>query len=203
MKKLFVLLLCGLMLTGCNGKSAEVTTSTQQAEITTTSEVTDPTTPPSPEEHNPAETEAIVENTLPFSTATTAEPTLTEIIRYTVYSPNENADGFYVNVMEWQIHGESNYQATILEAWIELDVLTNDVQILSINLEENHITINFNHAFKDLVCTMGTSGERMIIGSVVNTLIANYEVETVSITVDGEVWESGHVIYDFPMGFFE
>ena len=50
---------------------------------------------------------------------------------------------------------------------------------------------------------MGTSGERMVIGSVVNTLIANYEVETVSITVEGDIWESGHVIYDSPMGFFE
>ena len=91
----------------------------------------------------------------------------------------------------------------ILDAWIELHVLPNDVEILSINREEKHITIDFNHAFKDLICTMGTSGERMVIGSVVNTLIANYDVETVSITVEGDSWESGHVIYDSPMGFFE
>lgn len=105
--------------------------------------------------------------------------------------------------MEWQIPYLSDYQPTILDAWIELKVLTNEVQIMSMVQEENHITIDFNDAFKDLVCTMGTSGERMIIGSIVNTLITNYEVETVSITVDGEIWESGHVIYDFPMGFFE
>lgn len=202
MKKIISLLLCCMILSGCTEKPAETTTPTQQSEIFTTSKISDPTTPPSTEEYTPCETDAIVETTLPFSTAT-AEPTPTEIIRYTVYSPNENADGFYVNVMEWQIHGESDYQPTILEAWIELHVLTNDVEILSMNREDSHITIDFNHAFKDLVCTMGTSGERMIIGSVVNTLIANYGVETVSITVEGEIWESGHVIYDFPMGFFE
>ncbi len=203
MKKLFTLLLCGLILTGCTGKPEETITPTQQSEIATTQEITDPTTPPSTEEHIPNESNVIAETTSPLSTATTEETTPTKIIRYTVYSPNENADGFYVNVMEWQIHDESDYQPTILEAWIDLHVLTNDVQILSMNCEENHITIDFNHAFKDLVCTMGTSGERMIIGSVVNTLIANYKVETVSITVEGDIWESGHVIYDFPMGFFE
>lgn len=203
MKKMFYFLLCCMILSGCTVKPAETTIPTQQSEISTTPKISDPTTSPSTEEYAPQETDAIVETTMPFSTAATAEPTQTEIIRFTVYSPNENADGFYVNVMEWQIHGESDYQPTILEAWIELHVLANDVQILSMIQEETHITIDFNHAFKDLICTMGTSGERMIIGSVVNTLIANYEVETVSITVEGDIWESGHVIYDFPMCFFE
>lgn len=203
MKRIISLLLCCMMLSGCAGNHAEATAPTQLTEISTTTEIIDPTTPPSTEEQTPHEKDAIVETTLPFITATTEETTPPEIIRYTVYSPNDNADGFYVNVMEWQIHGESDYQPTILEAWIELHVLTNDVQILSMVRDESHITIDFNHAFKDLICTMGTSGERMIIGSVVNTLIANYDVETVSITVEGYSWESGHVIYDSPMDFFE
>ena len=186
MKKLFSLMLCCLLLTGCSGKPSDSSKPTQAPEISETA----------------PEADALRELNGEAAT-TSSQPDPVEIIRYTVYSPNDNADGFYVNVMEWQIHGESDYQPTILEAWIELHVLTNDVQILSINLEENHITIDFNHAFKDLVCTMGTSGERMIIGSVVNNLIANYEVETVSITVEGDIWESGHVIYDSPMSFFE
>ena len=49
--------------------------------------------------------------------------------------------------------------------------------------------------------TMGTSGELMVTGTVVNTLIDAFDVEYVSFTVDGEIFESGHVIYDFPMGF--
>jgi hypothetical protein len=130
----------------------------------------------------------------PFAVPEGTSPT--ELIQMKVYVPDEDAISFNVITVE-------GHMLTFLEAMVEAGVLNKDIQINSIVPEENHLTIDFNQAFRDLVCSMGTSGERMIIGSVVNTLIANYEVETVSITVDGEVWESGHVIYDFPMGFFE
>ena len=197
MKKLFTLLLCCLILSGCTGTPTEVSKPTQPTEVSTT----------------PATEQIIQDETLPAESNTpanndqapeaTTENTPENTIQYIVYSPNENADGFYVNVIEGNIVEGSEYQLTILEAMIEMGVLTEDVQINSIVRVENNLTIDFNQAFRELVCTMGTSGERMIVGSVVNTLIANYEVETVSITVDGEIWESGHVIYDFPMGFFE
>ena len=142
--------------------------------------------------------------TAPVATVETAEPDFptvdeteaAELIRMTVYYPDENAVGFLTKEMEGKT-------LSFLEAMIEVGVLNEDVKVNSMAREDIHLTIDFNQAFRDLICTMGTSGERMIIGSVVNTLIANYEVETVSITVDGEVWESGHVVYDFPMGFFE
>ena len=191
MKKLFALLLCSLILSGCAITPIESGKPTQPVDI--------PETNTEQMETVPSATEVVNETESDSTSVTEAM----SVIRYIVYSPNSNADGFYQNVMEWQIPYVADYQPTILDAWIELDVLTDDIQILSMVQEENHITIDFNHAFKDLVCTMGTSGERMIIGSVVNTLIANYEVDTVSITVEGEIWESGHVIYDFSMGFFE
>ena len=142
--------------------------------------------------------------TAPVATVETAEPDFptvdeteaTELIRMTVYYPDENAIGFLTKEMEGKT-------LSFLEAMIEVGVLNEDVKVNSMAREDTHLTIDFNQAFRDIICTMGTSGERMIIGSVVNTLIANYEVETVSITVDGETWESGHVIYDFPMSFFE
>ena len=191
MKKLYALLLCSLILSGCAITPIESGKPTQPVDI--------PETNTEQMETVPSATEVVNETESDSTSVTEAM----SVIRYIVYSPNSNADGFHQNVMEWQIPYVADYQPTILDAWIELDVLTDDIQILSMVQEENHITIDFNHAFKDLVCTMGTSGERMIIGSVVNTLIANYDVDTVSITVEGDIWESGHVIYDFPMGFFE
>ena len=152
-----------------------------------------------PETEKPTAPTAAHETTV--KTAEPDSPTVDEteaaaLIRMTVYYPDENAIGFLMKEME----GET---LTFLEAMIDVGVLNEDVKINFMAREDTHLTIDFNQAFRDLVCTMGTSGERMIIGSVVNTLIANYEVETVSITVDGETWESGHVIYDIPMSFFE
>lgn len=173
MKKMLSLLLCCILLTGCTGKPTETGKPTQPTTIPETTEGS-VTVPSAPEEV----TEAV------------------EITRLTVYYPDEDAISFLTKTIEAE-------QLTFLEAMIEVGVLNEDVEIYSIAREETHLTIDFNSAFRDLVCTMGTSGERMIIGSVVNTLIANYGVETVAITVDGDVWESGHVLYDFPMSFFE
>ena len=36
----------------------------------------------------------------------------------------------------------------------------------------------------------------------VNTFLANYSAETLTLTVDGAVPESGHAVYDLPMSFF-
>ena len=126
----------------------------------------------------------------------TEETEAVQITLMKVFYPDENAINFLTTVVE----GDN---LTFLDAMIQVGVLNEEININTITIEESHLTIDFNAAFRDLVCTMGTSGERMIIGSVVNTLIENYGVDSISITVDGDIWESGHVIYDFPMGFFE
>ena len=45
---------------------------------------------------------------------------------------------------------------------------------------------------------MGTAGESATIKAVVNTFLDAYGAQEAYITVDGEILESGHVIYDFP-----
>ena len=43
----------------------------------------------------------------------------------------------------------------------------------------------------------------MIMGSVVNTYLSAYDAESVFITVNGEILETGHMIYDFPITYME
>ena len=68
-------------------------------------------------------------------------------------------------------------------------------------MNDGSITIDFNQAFADTVCSMGTSGEFLIVGSVVNTFLDAFQGESVYFTVDEQILESGHETYDHSMTF--
>lgn len=170
MKKLFILILCSLLFTGCS------------APTTTPAHTTAPT-----------QTEVITPETAPET-----EPTNPEI-PLNIYLPDENAENFHT--IPTVIYEEN--ANLIVALLIEHSMLNEGIALNNINLEGNQLNLDFNQAFLDQLRTYGTAGERMMIGCVVNTFLSIYEAETVYITVNGEIMESGHVIYDFPMEFFE
>ena len=115
-----------------------------------------------------------------------------------MYVPNDNADGFHVITVDTkEISAE-----TILSELKAQGVLPDAVAINDFNMENGFISIDFNQAFADVVCSMGTSGELMIVGSVVNTFLDAFQAESVSFTIDGKILESGHTVYDFALSFF-
>ena len=130
----------------------------------------------------------------------TEEPTETTspLLSYTIYIPNDNANGFVTDTVQTaDISAES-----VLAELKKRNALPDGVSINRFHIENGMIAIDFNQAFSDVVCSMGISGELMIVGSVVNTFLDAFQAEKVSFTVDGEILESGHTIYDFPMSFF-
>ena len=82
-------------------------------------------------------------------------------------------------------------------------VVNQDVEVLSCRSEDTQLFLDLNQAFLEQLYTMGTSGEKMLIGYIVNTFLSAYGCETVLLTVNGEAFDSGHTVYDFPLGFFE
>ena len=173
MRKIISLLLCSLLLTGCSAAPAETTT---PPEITTSPETT--------------------------STLETAEPSTvpTEVsLPLNIYVPDENAENF--NTIPTTI--DALDAEIILEMLIENRMLNEDIELNSVELVDSQLKLDFNQAFLDQLLTYGTAGERMMIGCVVNTYLSAYDAETVYITVNGKIMESGHVVYDFPMEFFE
>ena len=119
-----------------------------------------------------------------------------ELVTFTVYTPDENLIGFIATEVIAS-------RESALDALIAAGVLNENIAVNSVGLDGKLLKMDLNSAFADLIKQQGTSGERMVMGSLVNTYLSAYQAETVLITVDGQILESGHVIYDFPIGFFE
>lgn len=130
------------------------------------------------------------------------EPPATQppmILVYQIYLPNDNADGFDIETVET---GEITPESVLAEL-ISRGVLPDTVVINDFSSAGMQLNIDFNQPFADLVCSMGTAGELMITGSVVNTYLSAFQAESLFFTVNGEILESGHVVYDFPLTFVE
>lgn len=144
-------------------------------------------------------------DTAPSTIAQTADTTPSTMVESTasetflLYRPNESADGFVTE----EVSLPSVTESSIVEELIRAGVLTDTVAINQLTVIGAQVQVDFNSAFRDLVLSQGSSGEYVLIGSVVNTILSAYDADTVSITVDGEILESGHVIYDTPLSFHE
>lgn len=119
-----------------------------------------------------------------------------ELTTITVYVPNDNFDGF--DTVE--VTGNN---LSALEAMAQAGTLPENIVINSFSQSGDTLTVDFGAEFRSLVNNQGSTGEYLIMGSVVNTLITLHNVKYVQITVDGDVLESGHIIYDFPMEFYD
>ena len=120
-------------------------------------------------------------------------------VSYTLYLPNENADGFITRTVLTD-------RITADEILLELQMahaLPDTVILNAFGSKDDQLILDFNSAFADAVNAMGTSGEYMIIGSLVNTFLNAFQAQSLTFTVEGEILESGHVIYDFPLTIYE
>ena len=134
----------------------------------------------------------------PISETTQSVETTVTAIPLNIFVPDDNAESFstiptVIDLLDANL---------ILSLLTEYSMLDEGIMLNSIELTGTQLNLDFNQAFLDQLCTYGTAGERMMIGCVVNTFLSAYDAETVYITVNGEIMESGHVIYDFPLEFY-
>ena len=117
--------------------------------------------------------------------------------QFTLYYGDENAEKF----LSKEVQVSEVTKEVVISELIAAGVLTDGAAINSIEKSGTQLLVDFNQAFADQVCAMGTAGEYMIIGSTVNTLLSAFHAEAILLTVNGGILESGHVIYDFPLEF--
>ena len=188
MKRMIALLLCCLLLTACSLNATGGTTGTE-ADITAPSATEVPT-----EALTEAPTEALTE--APTESPTEA-PTEAPLQSLTLYYGDDNAEF----ILSKEVQVAEITADTIIEQLISAGVLREGVAVNSMFQNGSSLFVDFNQEFANLVCSMGTAGEYIIIGSTVNTFLGAFQATSVTFTVNGQVLESGHAIYDFPLTF--
>lgn len=202
MRKIALLALCCIFLTGCGGQASPEASAPETTETTTPSEAETPSPTETTPETTLAETDAPETAVSETDTAETAvSDTSAEAAVLTVYSSDETGESFVTTDVEVTAVNES----TIVEQLILAGVLTESVAVNSLESDDgqSQLHADFNSAFSDYLLTMGTTGEYMLLGSVVNTFLTAYSAETILITVDGQPLETGHNVYDQPLSLFE
>jgi hypothetical protein len=119
----------------------------------------------------------------------------------TLYTPNENVDG----LIETDIEVSELNEFVILNELIEANVLKEGTAINGFEktTEEGkgYLILDFNEKLGELLNSYGSSGEYVTMASIANTFLKAYDADFFKFTINGEIFESGHIIYDEPIGF--
>ena len=112
-----------------------------------------------------------------------------------VYVPDEQGE----TLTPVGTDAEDDSDQALVDALITAGSLPEGVAVNSSSTTDGVLTLDMNAAYGDAVRSSGTTGENMLIYSLVNTFVQARGVDSVIITVDGAPLESGHEIYDYPL----
>ena len=115
-----------------------------------------------------------------------------------LYLPNATADGF-----DTVTKTVSATPQGIIAALIKEDALPKDTAIREFRYEESEkqIYLDVSGEFHSALLSTGTTGETLLLGSLVNTLLDFYGAETVKLSSENLPISTGHNIYEEPLGF--
>jgi hypothetical protein len=131
---------------------------------------------------------------------TDSEPTETETpsMPVALYLPNANVDGLIVKAA--MTDGTPEHIVSML---VSEKALPDGCALLDFAIASNgSCRADMNAAYSQSL-GKGTAAEYLRLGSVVNTLLTYFELEEITLTIEGATLETGHEIYDYPLRFFE
>lgn len=132
------------------------------------------------------------------STQGETEPTAAPSVVITVYTGDETAEHFLTQEVAAAALDENSVFAALKSA----GVMPDNVELLDFAQNGGALTIDLSDAYAGYIQSLGTSGEYIAVGCLVNTYLTAFGADTVSITVNGAPLESGHNVYDMPLEFY-
>lgn len=122
-----------------------------------------------------------------------------EPVSVTIYYSNMQADGF----AQKEVEIEGLTAENIIEELAVVNVVSIDTEVNSFEQDGKSLKLDLSKGFSQYINMMGTSGEYIVMGGLVNTFLTAYDAEDIMITVNGETLETGHAVYEKPLTFFE
>ena len=121
----------------------------------------------------------------------------------TLYLPNENADGW--NVTKNQI--EQVTPDIIIGQLVGAGAIPDSVTVVSFGEDQGEngliLKLDLSSNFAEGLLNMGTAGEYLTMGSVVNSFLDTYQADGIEITAGGNVIETGHTSFEGVLNHFD
>lgn len=121
----------------------------------------------------------------------------------TLYLPNENADGW--NVTKNQI--EQVTPDIIIGQLVGAGAIPDSVTVVSFGEDQGEngliLKLDLSSNFAEGLLNMGTAGEYLTMGSVVNSFLDTYQADGIEITAGRNVIETGHTSFEGVLNHFD
>ena len=116
-----------------------------------------------------------------------------------VYYSDENCE----NLLSESVSIPELSPENIMAALLEKGAISQSVSVNSFLMDKTGIIrLDLGKEFGGMISAMGTSGEYMMMGALVNTFLEAYSASGLMLQVDGKTLETGHSIYDFTLEYF-
>ena len=121
----------------------------------------------------------------------------------TLYLPNENADGW--NVTKNQI--EQVTPDIIIGQLVGAGAIPDSVTVVSFGEDQGEngliLKLDLSSNFVEGLLNMGTAGEYLTMGAMVNSFLDTYQADGIEITAGGNVIETGHTSFEGVLNHFD
>lgn len=115
-----------------------------------------------------------------------------------VYGSDDNAEKFVLSYATVDELTPDN----VLNALINNGTVDSKAEVLNFDgSDPANVKLDLNDVFQTQAASLGTSGEYMLLGSLVNTFLTAFGGEAMTITINGSPLETGHNVYDSPLEF--
>ena len=116
-----------------------------------------------------------------------------------IYYSNADASGFESKEIEIDSLSPDN----LIGELALVNVVSYDTKVLDFSKSGKNLTLDLSGDFSNYINMMGTAGEYIVMGSLVNTFLDAYDADDILITSNGKALETSHAIYDKPLLRFE